>query len=155
MSIFFKSGVLLAVVALSGTCAVRNANAAAADDQTSATSTSACQSTHSDPISQLAMRENCFNQRAQAYQKQSKEAQAAREKRIQDLKAKYENAPAAEKARLQSKLASEQSKLNTLRDQQNQRLQALKNMPNQQLDNAKALGNKTRSDIGNLLNGGL
>ncbi|MQR98632.1 hypothetical protein [Gluconobacter aidae] len=124
----------------------------AADSTTSST----CQQTgQNDLIGRLAQREDCLNSRVQNYQKQSQEAQAAREKRIQDLKDKYTNAPANEKARLQKQISSEQSKLTDLRDQQSQRLQQLKNAPKEQRDRLNNLGAKTRGDVSNFLNGGL
>lgn len=120
------------------------------------TPSSACQQTgQNDVIGRLAQREDCLNSKVQNYQKQSQEAQAAREKRIQDLKDKYTNAPANEKARLQKQIAGEQSKLTNLRDQENQRLQHLKNAPQEQRNRLNALGNKTRGDVSNFLNGGL
>ncbi|KXV49807.1 hypothetical protein AD945_03500 [Gluconobacter albidus] len=123
---------------------------------TDTTSSSACQQTgQNDVIGRLAQREDCLNSKAQNYQKQSQDAQAAREKRIQDLKDKYTNAPANEKARLQKQIAGEQSKLTSLRDQENQRLQQLKNAPQEQRNRLNALGSKTRGDVSNLLNGGL
>lgn len=120
------------------------------------TSSSACQQTgQNDVVGRLAQRENCLNSKVQNYQKQSQDAQAAREKRIQDLKDKYTNAPASEKARLQKQITGEQSKLTSLRDQENQHLQQLKNAPQEQRNRLNALGSKTRGDVSNLLNGGL
>ncbi|MBS1056356.1 hypothetical protein [Gluconobacter kondonii] len=120
------------------------------------TASSACQQTgQNDVIGRLAQREDCLNSKVQNYQKQSQDAQAAREKRIQDLKDKYTNAPANEKARLQKQIAGEQSKLTNLRDQENQRLQQLKNAPQEQRNRLNALGSKTRGDVSNFLNGGL
>lgn len=131
--------------------AVSLAPQAHADD-----STTACQQTGQNGVlGRLAQRENCLNSKAQNYQKQSQEAQAAREKKIQDLKDKYTNAPANEKARLQKQINGEQSKLTNLRDQQTQRLQKLKNAPQEQRDRVNALGTKTRGDVSNFLNGGL
>ncbi|GBR67896.1 hypothetical protein [Gluconobacter kanchanaburiensis] len=124
----------------------------AADTQAS----TACQQTgQNDVIGRLAQREDCLNSKVQNYQKQSKEAQAAREKRIQDLKDKYTNAPANEKARLQKQISNEQGKLTNLRDQQSQRLQQLKNAPKEQRDRLNNLGTKARGDVSNFLNGGL
>lgn len=124
----------------------------AADTQAS----TACQQTgQNDVIGRLAQREDCLNSRVQNYQKQSQEAQAAREKRIQDLKDKYTNAPANEKARLQKQISNEQGKLTNLRDQQSQRLQQLRNAPKEQRDRLNNLGTKTRGDVSNFLNGGL
>lgn len=120
------------------------------------TTSSACQQTgQTGVLGRLAQREDCLNSKVQNYQKQSQEAQAAREKRIQDLKDKYTNAPANEKARLQKQITSEQSKLTSMRDQQTQRLQQLEKAPQEQRDRVNALGNKTRGDVNNFLNGGL
>lgn len=120
------------------------------------TTTTACQQTGQNGVlGRLAQRENCLNSKAQNYQKQSQDAQAAREKRIQDLKDKYTNAPANQKARLQKQITGEQSKLTSMRDQQTQRLQQLKNAPKEQRDRVNALGTKTRGDVNNFLNGGL
>lgn len=113
------------------------------------------QNGQNDVIGHLAQREDCLNSRVQNYQKQSQDAQAAREKRIQDLKDQYTNAPANQKARLQKQITGEQSKLTSMRDQQTQRLQQLKNAPQEQRDRVNALGNKTRGDVNNFLNGGL
>ncbi|MFT8521232.1 hypothetical protein [Gluconobacter oxydans] len=124
----------------------------AADSTTSST----CQKTgQTGVLGRLAQREDCLNSKVQNYQKQSQDAQAAREKRIQDLKDKYTNAPANQKARLQKQITSEQSKLTSMRDQQTQRLQQLKNAPQEQRNRVNALGNKTRGDVNNFLNGGL
>ncbi|MFT8807912.1 hypothetical protein [Gluconobacter sp.] len=121
----------------------------------STTASNCQQSGQNDVIGRLAQREDCLNSRVQNYQKQSQEAQAAREKKIQDLKDKYTNAPANEKARLQKQITNEQSKLTSLRDQQTQRLQKLKNAPQEQRNRLNTLGNKTRGDVSNFLNGGL
>ncbi|MBF0849957.1 hypothetical protein HKD27_03340 [Gluconobacter sp. R75690] len=121
----------------------------------STTSSTCQQSGQTGVLGRLAQREDCLNNRVQNYQKQSQDAQAAREKRIQDLKDKYTNAPANQKARLQKQITSEQSKLTSMRDQQTQRLQQLKNAPQEQRDRVNALGTKTRGDVNNFLNGGL
>ncbi|GBR49421.1 hypothetical protein [Gluconobacter roseus] len=142
---------MLAAALVSG--AVSLAPQAHAADSTTASN---CQQNgQNDVIGRLAQREDCLNSRVQNYQKQSQEAQATREKRLQDLKDKYANAPANQKARLQNQITNEQSKLTNMRDQQTQRLQQLRNAPQQQRDRVNNLGNKTRGDVNNFLNGGL
>ncbi|AOX20468.1 hypothetical protein [Kozakia baliensis] len=106
-----------------------------------------------DAIDRLSQRENCLNDRARSWQQKSQAEQQARQQRIDNLRNKYENAPANEKERIAKQMQNEQNKLTSWKQKQSEQLNKWRNAPSDQRQRVNNLANKARGDFNNFLNG--
>ncbi|WP_122048920.1 hypothetical protein [Asaia bogorensis] len=101
-------------------------------------------------IGRLAAKENCLNNRVQNWQNKNKEASEARQKKIDELRDKYTNAPEREREKIQNKIDAQKDKLNNLKQERTQRIDQFKADQKAQRDQMKALSDKTKQDFRNL-----
>lgn len=140
---------LFPVLALSFFCAAAGSLTSAYADG------NGCQNgqTGNDFVGRLAQKENCLNDRARNWQQKNQAQQEARQKKIADLRDKYENAPAAEQKRISNRLENERGKLANLQKQQTDRINKWRQTPSDERTRANSLADKTRGDVSNFLNG--
>ncbi|GBQ11665.1 hypothetical protein [Swaminathania salitolerans] len=106
-----------------------------------------------DMIGRLANSENCVNDRMKAWQEKNKASQEARQKKIDDLRDKYANAPARERQKIQDKIDNQKNKLAEMRKNQTDKLDQWRNKQQDQKNRLKSLSDKTRQDFTNFRNG--
>ncbi|WP_025840585.1 hypothetical protein [Asaia platycodi] len=113
--------------------------------------TSGCNNNTSrtDMIGRLANKENCLNQRAENWQQKNRDASAARQKKIDDLRDKYTNAPEREREKIQGKIDDQKNKLNQLTQDRTQKIDQLRADQKAQHERMKALSDKTKQDFRN------
>jgi len=114
--------------------------------------TSGCNNNTSgtDMIGRLANKENCLNNRVQNLQQKNRDAVEARQKKIDDLRDKYTNAPEREREKLQGKIDEQKNKLNQVTQDRTKQIDQLRADQKAQHDRIKALSSKTRQDFRNL-----
>ncbi|NIE80130.1 MULTISPECIES: hypothetical protein [Asaia] len=101
-------------------------------------------------IGRLAAKENCLNNRVQNWQNKNKEAAEARQKKLDDLRDKYANAPEREREKIQGKIDAQKEKLDNLKQERTQRIDQFKADQKAQREQMKALSDKTKQDFRNL-----
>ncbi|NVN02413.1 MULTISPECIES: hypothetical protein [Asaia] len=114
--------------------------------------TSGCNNNTSgaDMIGRLANKENCLNQRVENWQQKNRDAAAARQKKIDDLRDKYTNAPEREREKIQGKIEDQKNKLNQIKEERTQKLDQFRADQKAQHERMKALSDKTKQDFRNL-----
>lgn len=113
--------------------------------------TSGCNknSSGSDLIGRMANKENCLNDRVQNWQNKNRAEAEARQKKIDNLRDKYTNAPAREREKLQGKIDAQKNKLDDLKHERTEKIDRLKADQKAQHDRMKALSDKTKQDFRN------
>lgn len=104
-------------------------------------------------LGQLANKENCLNDRMKGWQEKNKASQEARQKQIDNLRNKAENAPAREKQKLQDQINAEKGRISDLKKDQTKKLDQWRANSKEQNSRLKALTNKTKQDFTNFRNG--
>ncbi|UMM63993.1 hypothetical protein [Aristophania vespae] len=134
---------------------------------------SSCDDKGSTLLHRMANKQDCLNSGLDNKLNKYQENRQRQEQKLKDLRDKYENAPQNTREKLQKRIDQQREKLQNMRGdnekklrgkldrfkeqraERAEKLQKLKDQQKEDLQRLKQSGDRTRSDVHNLLHGGL